>query len=375
METTTQPQPSGKPPAHMLNEVGNFIRQYLVCSDYQAVILTAWVLHTWCYRAFPVTPYLNLQSPGPQCGKTRCLQLLRLLSPPGSWFTSAPAPNLFIRRLLALKPAEGPGQERSQDVPSAVFLDDREFTIGSSDRRPIVPFLNSGSRASDRYLYQVERSSVGEFSVFCPKAFAGVEPLPRSLAARCLFIQFQRKKATEKVEPLDLQSAAHSAKPLIAWMQQWSAENCKRLAARAHLWSMELSPAVTAIQQELAKPLLLIADCVGGKWLENVSNSFRWLFLDRDVNALSDGLLLLADLRGVFQEFSNPAYLATRDLVPCLRGLDYRPWNQWGKAPEFYLSQLLRPFGVSSKPQRINPDSVIKVYRCQDLEEAWARYL
>ena len=57
METTTQPQGSGKPPAHMLNEVGNFIRQYLVCSDYQAVILTAWVLHTWCYRAFPVTPY------------------------------------------------------------------------------------------------------------------------------------------------------------------------------------------------------------------------------------------------------------------------------------------------------------------------------
>src|SRR5579864_1739146 len=46
METKTRPQASAKPPAPMLNEAGNFIRQYLVCSDYQAVIVTAWVFHT-----------------------------------------------------------------------------------------------------------------------------------------------------------------------------------------------------------------------------------------------------------------------------------------------------------------------------------------
>ena len=74
MEAATQPQASAKPPAHMLNEVGNFIRQYLVCSDQQAALLAVWVLHAWCYRAFPVTPYLNIQSPGPQSGKTLCLR-------------------------------------------------------------------------------------------------------------------------------------------------------------------------------------------------------------------------------------------------------------------------------------------------------------
>src|SRR5437899_193764 len=132
MEAATQPQASAKPPAHMLNEVGNFIRQYLVCSDQQAALLAVWVLHTWCYRAFPVTPYLNIQSPGPQSGKTVCLRLLQLLSPPGSWYISSPASTPFMKRLLALKPEQSSAKEPELGLPPAVFLDDREFTIGSS---------------------------------------------------------------------------------------------------------------------------------------------------------------------------------------------------------------------------------------------------
>lgn len=359
----------------MLGAVTDFMRQYLICSDYQAVILTLWVLHAWCYRAFAVTPYLNIQSPGPQCGKTRCLQLLQLLCPQGSWLTSAPEPRLFIRKLLALKPAEASNQERAQALPSAVFLDDREFTIGSSNRHPIIPFLNSGLRASERYLYPLDRSSIREFSVFCPKAFAGIEPLPRNLAERCLSIHLQRKKTEEKVDSLDFSSAAVHAQPLIAWMKEWSAENFKRLAARFQLWSMQLTEAATLRQRELAKPLLLIADCVGGKWLDNAISSFRSLFIERETNSITDGLLLLSDLRTVFREYRDPAYFATRDLVPYLRQLENRPWNQWRSGPAHRLANLLRPFGIGSHDQRLSSNAVIKVYRCEDLQDAWSRYL
>src|SRR5215471_15508811 len=121
MDSATQV--STKSANEMLFAVADFLRQYLVCSDHQAVLLTVWVLHTWCYRAFPVTPYLNIQSPGPQSGKTRCLRLLQLLSAPGSWYTSSPAPRLFMKKLLALKPGQTPGQEPVLDLPSALFLD------------------------------------------------------------------------------------------------------------------------------------------------------------------------------------------------------------------------------------------------------------
>src|SRR5215472_19158427 len=185
-----------KPAAEMLHDVSDFIRQYLVCSDHQAVLLTVWVLHTWCYRAFPVTPYLNIQSPGPQSGKTRCLRLLQLLSPPGSWYTSSPAPRLFMKKLLTLKPEQTPGQDPVLDLPAVVYLDNREFTVGRSDLRPIIPLLNSGVRAADRYLHQVDRSSLREVSTFCPKAFAGTASLPRALAQNCLPFPLQRRKAT-----------------------------------------------------------------------------------------------------------------------------------------------------------------------------------
>ena len=63
METATQPPSSAKPPAHMLNQVGNFIRQYLVCSGQQAVLLTDSGIHL--YSPFDSLPARTL---GPLVG-------------------------------------------------------------------------------------------------------------------------------------------------------------------------------------------------------------------------------------------------------------------------------------------------------------------
>jgi len=279
-----------------------------------------------------------------------------------------------MKKLLTLKPEQTPGEGPSLDLPPVVFLDKREFTIGSSDRHPVIPFLNSGVRAADRYLHQVDPSSLLEVSTFCPKVFAGVAPLPRALAENCLPLPLQRRKATEKVQQFE-RSTASAARPLILWMEQWSKENSSRLAAMAATYAMEPSERLTSRERELGKPLLLIAHLIGGKWLENVSASLQWLYVRRDPDALNEGLQLLSDLRRFFGENNNPAWIATRDLVPYLRGLENRNWEGWGRAPEFARARILRPFGVSPDPQRISSDSVIKVYRCADLEDAWSRYL
>jgi len=279
-----------------------------------------------------------------------------------------------MKRLLTLKPEQPPGQHPVLDLPAVLYLDNREFTVGRSDLRPIIPLLNSGVRAADRYLHQVDRSSLREVSTFCPKAFAGTASLPRALAQNCLPFPLQRRKATEKVEPLS-GTAALAAKPLVAWMQHWADENFKLLAARASTYAMEPSEHLTPRERELGKPLLIIAHAIGGKWLENVGASLQWLYIRRDPDTLNESLQLLTDLRSVFSENNNPPWIATRDLVSDLRQFENRNWIGWGGAPEFSMAQLLRPFGVSSSAQRINSDSVIKVYRCADLEEAWSRYL
>ena len=73
-----QPQPV--PFTETFDALNKLIWRYLVCSEYQRIVLALWIVHTYCFDVLPVTPYLNIYSPEKQCGKTICLQLLRMLA-------------------------------------------------------------------------------------------------------------------------------------------------------------------------------------------------------------------------------------------------------------------------------------------------------
>jgi hypothetical protein len=158
----------------MLLAIQNYIRKYLVCTDYETVLLSLWIVHAWCYRAFRVTPYLNIQSPGPSSGKSRLLHILQALCPPGSWLLSAPSQRILLDKLLSLKPnPDAPKGEPVQDLPSAVLLDDCEATLGASSRNALVSLLKIGVYSELRYFSPAKSHFLREFTVFCPKAFAG----------------------------------------------------------------------------------------------------------------------------------------------------------------------------------------------------------
>src|SRR5215468_6120765 len=92
--------PKLAPAPEMLDVVAALLRQYIFCNDHQINILALWIVHTWCFDAFASTPYLDIRSPEPQCGKTLCLQLLHALSS-GAWLTSGPAPVILTKQLIA----------------------------------------------------------------------------------------------------------------------------------------------------------------------------------------------------------------------------------------------------------------------------------
>src|SRR5215472_2685134 len=87
-------------PDAMLDSIAALIREFLVCDDHQLTVLTLWVVHTWLYDIFPTTPYLHIHSPEPECGKTTCLQLLKILSCQ-PWISSGPDPAALMQRLVA----------------------------------------------------------------------------------------------------------------------------------------------------------------------------------------------------------------------------------------------------------------------------------
>jgi putative DNA primase/helicase len=360
----------------MLLAIQNYIRKYLVCTDYETVLLSLWIVHAWCYRAFRVTPYLNIQSPGPSSGKSRLLHILQALCPPGSWLLSAPSQRILLDKLLSLKPnPDAPKGEPVQDLPSALLLDDCEASLGASSRNALVSLLKIGVYSELRYFSPVKSHFLREFTVFCPKAFAGTGPLPRSLSELSIPIRLKRNKPSETVARFVPATADAQAKPLVDWLKVWSEQNFDHLARSADVVPADLPKQLDGHRLEGAIPPIHIADKIHGSPCKNVRNSFAWIYYHLHVPLPQDpGLELLRDIQTVFQQTQMPAWLTTSEIVRHLNAMEDRPWKQWGRSAPYKLGRSLGPFGIRSRNHRGSSTSVAKGYCQEDFADAWERY-
>jgi hypothetical protein len=272
--TDTAPEPAKPPLApapKILAELLDFLASYISCPDYQYIVLALWIVHTWCARAARFTPYLNIQAPGSQRGKTRCLQVLQMLCPPGTWMATAPSPGVLRRRMLALKPAAGPGSAPVQDLPPVLLLDDREATLGVSNSNyrlnSTVSLLKTGASAAARVTAPLRSGPVHEFSVYCPKALAGNSPLPNPLQERSIPILL---KGLDNDEPplkdFDPDSARSKAAPLVEWLRRWSEENLQSLRM-AYFRPTEVPQQLNKRRLDYVLPLIHLCDQINGPWL------------------------------------------------------------------------------------------------------------
>src|SRR5262245_6705712 len=93
-------KPPGKVPrlATLLDQIVATFRRFVAFTDSltEPVLLTLWTVHTWVLDAFDATPFLILQSPAPESGKTTVLRVLNeLVRAP--WFVVQPTDAAFFR--------------------------------------------------------------------------------------------------------------------------------------------------------------------------------------------------------------------------------------------------------------------------------------
>jgi len=367
----------------MLDSIAALIREFLVCDDHQLTVLTLWVVHTWLYDIFPTTPYLHIHSPEPECGKTTCLQLLKILSCQ-PWISSGPDPAALMQRLVAYEeevlktvarnqanpdhPEPPPANPKPLDV---ILLDDYHHTFSSSERQPLLPML-CGSTVDSRVLCRLSGRRTAELHFFSPKAFAGNGDLPRSLASRCIPIVLQRKRPSDQVLRISDGYADFAAAPLVRWLDEWYHEAWNSVEEQAGEAPPRI-PDLTARQHDCAEPLLLLAGIAGGDWPEKAHIALWSLFMQAPAG---DALQLLADIRFVFAVLDSPQYLSSKDLFTMLGSMENRPWAGWTTRQAKRLVPLLRPFKISSRSLRSHgAGDVFKGYRICDFKDAWERYL
>src|SRR5215471_2195513 len=378
-QTFTPPAVPSKPPVaepktpamDMLASIISFLRKYSVCDQHQLTILALWVVHTWCYDAFPTSAYLDVRSPESQAGKSLLLDLLELLCAGPERINGGEARTIWYKLLgddrdsQRSKPDEKTKNKNDQSSSATILLDDCHHTFGPSERQPLLAWFNSGSHRRSVYTFGGE-----QYSFFCPKAFAGNASLPRSLASRCIPILLRRKRPSDAVSRFDFQIACDETIKLRRQLEQWANDNLEALGKASRNAPDKLPPYLTAREQDCAEPLLHIANRIGGQWPAKARAAILSLLKLSDA---SMAIELLSDVRLVFAFKENPEYLTTADLKSILTGLEFRPWGGWTQGFNNRIAGLLHPFGIKSRNLKIAQDKVLKGYLFKDFQDAWER--
>ena len=362
--------PAEKVPPEILAAVVSFLRRYLVCDDHQLTLLALWVVYTRCFEHFSSAVYLNLRSPESQCGKTLCLELLEILSD-FPWLATGPAAPSAMASLLTGDRRSRPNNEDKEEFlhrpPFTILLDDCQHTFGLSERQPLVALLNSGSRATGRYV-----SGRLQYCVFGPKAFAGNAPLPRSLATRCIPIMLRRRRPADAIRRFNPDEARASIIDLLERLAGWVDKNSAKIADAARSAPRQMPSNFIPRQQACAEPLLHIAEILGGPWPQRACLALTAIF---NLSESDFSVQLLHDIRAAFASKNNPEHLTTSDLLALLATLDDRPWSEWQPNSGRRLGMLLHPFGIVARTLRTGPETVLRSYRFSDFQDAWERYL
>ena len=347
--------PTDRPEVNVLALVDRLIELHVAITPAERMAVALWILHTYVFENYSVTPRLALLSPVRGCGKTTLLILLELLvaNPYRTDNVTAAA----IYHLLGLS-------------PRAVLADEGD-NLNLFRNDVLRSVFNSGHRRGgsiDRFVGGRPR----KFFTFAPLAVAAIGMLPLPLLHRAVIVSMQR-----------------AGGPALALLDEtdpkfpFAREQIKKWAATCALVrEPELPPSLTNRAADNWRILLAIADDLGhGKEVREAAIALCAHRPDEEPQ-----VTLLADIRAVFLT-KGVDRISSADLIEALLGLDDGRWMDWcgvnddrppRKLNQPGLARMLRPFGIGPRTvwpaQRQAGDRSARGYYQSQFELAWARY-
>jgi hypothetical protein len=225
-------------------------------SEAAADVVALWAAHTHCRGGsggllFETTPRLALLSSVPGSGKSRILNLTRMLC--GGRYGLLTEPTAW-----ALAHILGPSHE-------AAFIDEADILFGRGARKESVRAVLNAGYQRDGVIAHMRGRSVEDLAVFGPVAFAGLDSVRTTTGASLapLFtrtITIRMRQAADPVPPLD-HSAREAAGLLHAAFGAWAGQNRDRLEDLP-----ELPDWLANRDGEVWSPILAVAEAAGGDW-------------------------------------------------------------------------------------------------------------
>jgi hypothetical protein len=140
----------------LVDDIAQFVRRFLLLPEPAGFVLPVWILHTQVFDEFEFTPYLNISSPEPGCGKSTTANVIKSLSYEG----------------LSLQGSTAAAVRRIINTHKPTLIIDEWDSLDSEVRTDCRNFLNTGF-AKDGTSTLVEGGKLVTMSTFCPKAIIG----------------------------------------------------------------------------------------------------------------------------------------------------------------------------------------------------------
>ena len=350
----------------LLEDIEETFRRYIFVGDREFVTLALYVVHSHAIERpseavegqYPYhTPYLNITSPTPSCGKTRMLEVLNLLVGQ-PWLTGMTTAAALVRKIENEQPT------LLLDETDSAFKGDKDYAT------KLTGILNLGySRSGTLYMCegQGSKQQATAWHVFCPKVFAGIgrEHLPDTLISRSIPIEMQRKvgASVEKFRELE---AMRELKPV--------RQQCEALAPQLipALKDARPKPApdLSDRAEDVWDPLLAIADMAGGRWPALAREAATQLSGTANRPDADIGVQLLRDVHEVWP--TDTPFISTMDLLHKLTALVERPWETISRGNPMKarkLAHLLKEFQIFSRS-----NGEYRGYDRDRFNDAWLRY-
>lgn len=356
----------------LLDEICASLEHYVTFpTPHELHAVTLWIAHTWAIDAADATPYLNVYSPAPRCGKTTLFEMSAALvrNPlPGSDMSPA-----SIIRLLG-------------DAERTLLLDEMNAVMRSGDGSKIQSYqalFNAGyRRGPNAYVRRASGANfkVEEFPVFGAKAFAGIgmSNLSDATLDRCIPILLQRQSRDSPAERFSYSRFENESAELRADLESWA----EALSDELKRVDPPLPAELNERQQDIWRVLMSIAHLAGPGWVHRARAAAVALHADTAEDQAPASILLLADIRRVF-DATRAESLSTRELCEALNQLDDAPWGSLRK--DGFASRLqprglafrLRPFGIRPRSIRVEAGrggKTAKGYVRSAFDSAWDLY-
>jgi putative DNA primase/helicase len=259
--------------------------------------------------------------------------------------------------------------------PTVLFDEMDGLGAGFQGADEMQKILNAGfqrGRPVLRCVGEGSNQNVVEFDVFCPKAIAAIRRLPDTIIDRAFVIELKRKAQDEKVDRFRTSEVEPLAAPLRERAALWAEENLTVLEVA----KPELPDELDDRGQDVAEPLLAIADLIGGEWPGKTRRAILELRSSRDEDDGDTGIRLLTGIEAAF-DAANIDWLSTRDLVYWLTKDEASPWREFrnGRAiTPTGVAKQLRYFSIQPE-QHLRGGERARGYRRAQFDDVFARYL